>query len=118
MSNPSNRVLNASGDFCKGYALDYQAVAASQSDKILGTSAAVTNANAVGDYLDTLVATVTVVATSAASVKDAGGTAIPIVPAGATTGVYTVRLMCLSRGGAWNVTTGAGVTVVATGLFT
>lgn len=118
MSDPSKRVLNQIGDFIKGMSLDYQAVAASQSDKILGTSTTTTNTNAVGDYLDTIVATVTVLSTSAVSVKDAGGSAIPIVPAGTTTGVYTVRLMCLSRGGAWNITTAAGVTVVATGLFT
>lgn len=92
----------------------YETVAASQSDQVLG------NAGAAGDFLDTLVITVNTAATAAVSIKDGGGSSIPIMPnsPGGGVGVYTVPLKARSQAGPWKVTTGAGSTVLATGNFT
>lgn len=93
---------------------DYETVAASQSDQVLGAT------GAAGDYLDTLVITVATAATAATSIKDGGGSAIPILPnsPGGGIGVYVVPIKAKSVAGAWKVTTGAGATVLATGVFT
>lgn len=89
----------------------YETVAASQTDQVLG----VTGAH--GDYLDRLVITVATSATGTVSIKDGGGSAIPITAANTPIGVYTVELGLRSAAGAWKVTTGAGATVVAKGIF-
>jgi hypothetical protein len=92
----------------------YETVAASQADQALGKD------GKAGDFLDTLVITVGTAATAAVSIKDGGGAAIPILPnsPGGGIGVYTVAVRAKSRAGAWQVTTGAGSTVLATGSFT
>lgn len=92
----------------------YQAVAASQTNKILGAT------GATGDYLGSLVITVGTAATAAVSIKDGAGSAIPIMPnsPGGGVGVYTVPIGAVSTSGAWQVTTGAGSSVVAFGKFT
>lgn len=92
----------------------YETVAASQSDQVLG------NAGAAGDFLDTLVCVVATAATSSVSIKDGGGSAISVLPAavGAGVGTYTLSIRARSQAGPWKVTTGAGVSVVATGTFT
>ena len=92
----------------------YETVAASQTDQVLG------NAGAAGDFLDTLVITVATAATAAVSIKDGGGAAISIMPnsPGGGIGVYVVPIKAKSKAGKWQVTTGAGSTVVATGNFT
>ena len=113
MSNPSNTYAAAAGSFVKESGRDYQSVAASATDTALGAKG-----GAAGDMLSAITAVVTLIATSNVSVKDGGGSSIPLVPVGATTGVYQVELHALSRGGAWSITTGAGVTAVATGFFT
>lgn len=91
----------------------YETVAASQSDQALGTT------GAAGDYLENLIITVGTAATAAVSIKDGGGSAIPILPnsPGGGIGVYVVPVKACSASGAWKVTTGAGSTVVATGHF-
>lgn len=92
----------------------YETVAASQTDQALGAT------GAVGDYLSRLVITVGTAATAVVSIKDGGGSSIPIMPnsPGGGIGVYTVYVGACSSAGAWQVTTGAGSTVVAVGMFT
>ncbi len=92
----------------------YETVAASQSDQALGAT------GAAGDYLEKLIITVGTAATAAVSIKDGGGSAIPIIPnsPGGGIGVYVVPIGAKSTNGAWKVTTGAGSTVVAVGTFT
>jgi hypothetical protein len=94
-------------------AVDYETVAISQSDQALGT------VGGVGDYLESLVCVVATAATSTVSIKDGAGSSIAILPAnvGGGIGTYTILLGIKSASGAWSVTTGAGVTVVATGRF-
>lgn len=90
---------------------DYETIAASQSDQIIGP------AGAVGDILETLVITVATAATGTVSIKDGSGSAIPITAANTPIGVYSVKIGARSTAGAWKVTTGAGATAVAIGKF-
>jgi len=98
----------------------YKAVAASQSDFVLGA------AGAVGDVLAALIITVNTAATAAVSIKDGNGASIGILAnsPGGGIGVYVVQfgedgITCLATTTpGWKVTTGAGSTVVAVGNFT
>lgn len=90
----------------------YETVAASQTDQVLGTT------GGHGDLLHALIITVATAATSTVSIKDGAGSAIPIAAANTPIGVYRVEVNARSAAGAWSVTTGAGVTVVAVGDFT
>lgn len=91
---------------------DYEAVAAAQTDQVLGAT------GAVGDTLNNLVCTVATAATSTVSIKDGAGSSVPVLAANTPIGAYTVTINAKSAAGAWSVTTGAGVTVLATGNFT
>lgn len=106
-------VVNADGSLNTNPATppDYEAVAAGETDEPLGTGA-------IGDRLISLVCTVATAATSAVSIKDGGGSAIPVLAANTPIGAYTVVINAASAVGGWSVTTAAGVTVVATGIFT
>jgi hypothetical protein len=93
---------------------DYETVAASQTDQVLGAT------GGVGDLLHRLVITVATAASAAVDLQDGGGTAFPILKnaPGSGLGVYVVELNVVSKAGAWKVTTAAGSTVVAVGQFT
>lgn len=91
---------------------DYEFVAVSQSDQVLGP------VGAKGDVLEKLIVTVTSSATGTVSLKDGDGTARAITSANTPIGVYTVELSERSTAGAWKVTTGAGASVHAVGRFT
>ena len=91
----------------------YETVAASQTDQVLG------GVGAIGDLLHQLIITVGTAATAAVSIKDGGGSSIPILPnsPGGGIGVYVVEFNVASAAGAWKVTTGGGSTVMAIGRF-
>ena len=93
---------------------EYETVAASQTDQVLGST------GAAGDYLDKLIITVGTAATAAVSIKDGSGSLIPILPnsPGGGVGVYVVSLGTIAADAGWKVTTGAGSTVLAIGRFT
>jgi hypothetical protein len=95
---------------------EYELVAASQTNQALGNGAG----GAKGDVIDTLVCVVSTAATSAVSIKDGADTAIQVLPnaVGGGIGTYVLKLNVKSRTGAWQVTTGAGVAVLALGQFT
>jgi hypothetical protein len=59
-------------------------------------------------------------ATAAVSIKDGAGGAISVLPnsPGGGIGSYYIPIKAKSGDGAWKVTTGAGVTVIAVGNFT
>jgi hypothetical protein len=92
---------------------DYAVVAASQTDSALGTGA-------VGDYLGSLICVVATAATAQVQIKDGGGSAITILPnsPGQGVGTYVIRVGAKAKAAGWKVTTGAGVTVFATGVWT
>ena len=93
---------------------DYETVAASQTDQVLGIT------GGKGDLLHRLIITVTTASTSAVTIKDGGGSAIAIMPSnvGSGKGVYSVEVNAASKVGAWSVTTSGGAIVLAVGQFT
>ena len=95
-----------------GSLLSYETVAASQTGQVLGAS------GAAGDLLARLVLVVTTAATAAVSILD-GATSIQVFPnsPGGGIGTYTIPLDLVSVNGAWSITTGAGVSVIAVGRF-
>ena len=98
------------------YRYQYEHVAASSSAQVLG------NTGAKGDYLHRLICTVSTAATGNVLIVDGSGTGIlthTVLPALAGTGinVYNIEINAVSADGAWKVTTGAGVEVMAVGIF-
>lgn len=92
------------------YRFAYEAVAASQSNQVLGGT------GATGDYLHRVLVAVSTAATSTVSIID-GSTTIYAVPANTPIGVYEIDLEVASASGAWKITTGAGASVLAVGIF-
>ena len=99
------------------YRYQYEHIAASASAQVLGST------GAIGDYIHRLVCTVTTALTSTVQVVDGTGAGIlthTVLPAavGGGIGVYNIELNAVSANGAWKITTGAGVEVMAVGIFT
>ncbi len=94
------------------YRYPYETVAASQTGQVLGGT------GAKGDYISHLVVVVATAATSQISLID-GSTSIVVFPnaPGSGIGTYTVPLGLASQSGAWSLTTGAGASAIAVGLF-
>ena len=99
------------------YRYQYEHVAASTTAQILGGTT-----GAVGDYLHRIICTVSTAATAAVQVVDGTGagvlthTVLPNSPGGGI-GVYNIEINAVSANGAWKITTGAGVEVMAVGIF-
>jgi hypothetical protein len=93
------------------YEFQYETVAPSATAQVLGSS------GALGDYVHKLIVNVTTAATSTVTLID-GSTSIVIVPAVTPVGAYSIAIEAISASGAWKVTTGAGSSVMATGIFT
>ena len=98
------------------YRYQYEHVAAGQTAQVLGT------AGAKGDYIHRLICPVTTAATGNVVVVDGSGTGIlthTVLPASPASGinVYNIELNAVSQDGAWKITTGAGVEVMAVGIF-
>jgi len=96
---------------------DYETVAASQTDQVLGAT------GATGDFLSGVLIVPATTAAGAVSIKDGSGSAITVFAGGATTPLaalvpFFVPLGIKSSSGAWKVTTGANVSVVGVGNFT
>jgi len=95
------------------YRYQYEHVPASQTAQVLGGT------GAVGDYLHRLICTVSTAATGNVVILDGSGFSHTILPASAGTGInnYDIEVNAVSRNGAWKITTGAGVEVLAIGIF-
>jgi hypothetical protein len=94
---------------------DYETVAASQTDQVLGV---------VGETGDLLVGLLVIPATTspgAISIKDGSGSAVTVFTGGASSvsslQPFSIPLGFKSISGAWKVTTGANVSVIAVGEF-
>jgi len=97
------------------YRYFYEHVAASQTAQVLG------GAGAIGDYIHRLVCTVTTSATSSVVIVDGTGAGIlthTVLPNNSGIGCFNLELNVVSANGAWKITTGAGVEVMAVGIFT
>lgn len=94
------------------YRYPYETVAASQTAQVLGGT------GAKGDYLSHLICVVATAATSAVTLLD-GSTSISVLPnaVGGGIGTYTIPMGLYAATGPWKVTTGAGVSVIAVGIF-
>ena len=98
------------------YRYFYEHVAVNQTAQVLGVT------GAVGDYLHRLICTVSTAATGNVLIVDGTGAGVlthTILPAspGNGIGVYNIEINAVSSNGAWKVTTGAGVEVMAVGIF-
>jgi hypothetical protein len=95
----------------------YKTVAVSQTDFLLGAS------GAVGDYLEGLLCVVATAANSQVQVRDGNASSFVVLPnnVGPGIGSYYIPLglkaVNVTTPG-WKISTGSGVTVVATGTFT
>ena len=95
------------------YRYQHEHVATSQTLQVLGGT------GAAGDYVHRLVCTVSTASTALVQIKDGTATTHTLLPnsPGGGIGVYNIELNAVSRNGAWQVTTGAGVEVLAIGVF-
>lgn len=92
------------------YRYAYETIAASQTAQVLGGT------GATGDYLHRLIITVSTSATSTVTLLD-NSTSIVLTAANTPIGVYSVEVNAASASGAWKITTGAGASVIAVGIF-
>lgn len=95
----------------------YVAVAASQTDSVIQLSS-----GAVGDYLDHVIVVPATTAPGVVTIKD-NATALISYPGGGTTALltltpFTIYVGAVSSSGAWKITTGANVSILAVGKFT
>lgn len=93
-------------------ALPYEAVAASQSDQIMGT------AGAAGDFLDYIIIQPSTTGAGTVTVKD-GTTVIYTLTSGTLADLSSKVIPFTTRSinGPWKITTGANVAVLAFGSF-
>jgi len=94
----------------------YVAVAANQADFTIQSSV-----GAIGDYLDHVVVIPATTAAGVVTIKD-NATAIISYPGGGATALltltpFTIFVGAVSSVGAWRITTGANVSVLAVGRF-
>lgn len=112
LATPANSSPVVAAD---GYS-QYETIAASQTDQVMGTS------GASGDYLAGVLIVPGTSAAGAVSIKDGSGSSISIFAGGGTTALPTlapfmVPLGIFSTGGAWKITTGSNVTAIGIGKF-
>lgn len=110
-------VVSIRPDSLKDTFAEYETVAASQTDQVMGAT------GASGDYLAGVLIVPGTASCGAVSIKDGSGSSISIFAGGGTTALPTlapifVPLGIYSTGGAWKITTGANVTVIGVGDFT
>lgn len=95
---------------------EYETVAASQTDQALGAT------GAAGDDIDGLLIVPANTSPGAVSIKDGDGSAITVFAGGSSSVSnlvpFPVPLGLRSLDGAWKITTGADVSVIAVGNFT
>lgn len=97
------------------YITDYETVAAGQTDQALGP------VGKAGDLLARLIIVPTTTAAGVVQIKDGSGSAITVFTGGGTLSdlkTHVIEVGARSTGGAWKITTGANVSVVAVGAFT
>lgn len=94
---------------------EYETVAASSTDQVLGDE------GGEGDILATLIVTPASTSPGAVQVKDGDGSAITLFAGGDSSVTslipFVIYLGLRSLNGPWQITTGADVSVVATGEF-
>lgn len=92
-----------------------QVIGPSATNTVLAQS----GAGAIGDYISHIICIVATPATAQVKIKDGSGTEIIVLPnsPGGGIGTYIIPSIGVSLIGAWQISTGAGVTVIARGRF-
>lgn len=94
----------------------YKTVAASQSATVLEINSGKGQA---GDYFESLLIIPATTSPGAVSITDGSGSAITVFTGGATSVAdlkpFAIRVGAMSTSGAWKVTTGTNVSVIANG---
>jgi hypothetical protein len=93
------------------FQFDYETVAASQTDQVLGTT------GAAGDLLHAVHCVWTAAPAAVASIKDGSGSAINIFEVKGAAGSQTVVLDIVSADGGWKMTTSTNMTCIGIGRF-
>ena len=93
------------------YRYQYETVAVSQTAQVLGGT------GATGDYVHRLIINVITVASAGVTLIDGSTSIVISTAASAVLGPISLELNMLSATGPWKITTGAGATVVAVGIF-
>ena len=101
----ANGVLRVESPF------DYETVAASQTDQVLGTT------GAAGDLLHAVHCVWTAAPAAVTSIKDGTGSAINVFEVKAAAGSQTVVLDLVSADGGWKMTTSTNMTCIGIGRF-
>jgi hypothetical protein len=91
--------------------INYETVAASQTNQVLGTT------GAAGDRIARVIVVATGTLGGVVTLKDGSGTAFNILHAAAA-GTYVIELGMISTLGAWQLTTPTNCTAIAVGTFT
>jgi hypothetical protein len=110
------RTLRVAVDSSQTDGSEYETVAASQTDQVIGAT------GAAGDYLSHVVVSPGTAGCGVVTIKD-NATTIIAFPGGGTTALsnlipFIIPVGITSTSGAWKITTGANVTCVAVGNFT
>ena len=96
---------------------EYEFVAASQTNQVLGAGA-----GAIGDYCEHLLVIPLTTSPGNVQLKDGAGTAMTVFAGGASSVTslvpFNIYVGAASVAGAWQVTTGANVQVIAAGNYT
>jgi hypothetical protein len=111
-------LVDASNNLRTITGLTYNTVAAGQTAQALTGG----NGGAVGDTLECLTIIPAAANCGAVSIKDGSGTAITLFAGGGTSALQSlapinIELYAISTNGPWQITTGANVSVIATGAF-
>lgn len=97
-------------------AAEYETVAASQTDQVMGAT------GATGDLLARVLVVPATTSPGAVSIKDGAGSAITIFTGGASSVAslvpFSIPLNLYSLAGAWSITTGTSVSCLVSGNFT
>lgn len=110
--------LTADAQLFGGNVTDYELVAASQTTQVIGPQSA-TSSTSVGDILEKVIIIPETTGAGTVAIKDGGDTAINVFVAGTLSDLkpHVIYLGARSRSGAWQITTGANVHVIAVGRF-
>ena len=103
--DPTNNVARIESQW------EYEAVAASQTDQVMGTT------GAAGDLLHAVHCVWTAAPAAVTSIKDGTGSAINIFEVKGAAGSQTVVLDIVSADGGWKVTTSTNMTCIGVGRF-
>jgi hypothetical protein len=111
----ANGVLSTAPSPVQARNPDYETVAASATDQVMGAS------GAAGDYISHVIIIPATTSPGAVSIKDGSGSAITIFTGGASSVTSLVPFavpLGLIAGTAWKITTGAAVSAIGVGDFT